>query len=92
MLQLAVTQQKDARVMKVASIIALVYLPASLVASLFSTELFALNSVVLDMRQGIGIFLTLLLTLTASTVLTAYLWLRREPRFTSVALRCSRSS
>ncbi|RYN47214.1 hypothetical protein AA0114_g7929 [Alternaria tenuissima] len=78
MLQLAVTQQKDARVMKVASIIALVYLPASLVASLFSTELFALNSVVLDMRQGIGIFLTLLLTLTASTVLTAYLWLRRD--------------
>jgi len=64
--------------MKVASIIALVYLPASLVASLFSTELFTLNSVELNVRQGISIFITLLLTLTASTVLTAYFWLRRD--------------
>lgn len=79
MLRIAATQQEDARVMKVASIIALVYLPASLVASLFSTELFTLNSVVLNLRQGISLFIALILMLTASTILAAYLWLRRGP-------------
>lgn len=78
MLQLAAAQQEDARVMKVASIIALIYLPASLVASLFSTELFSLSPVVLDMRRGVSIFFTLLLILTASTIAGAFLWLRKD--------------
>ncbi|PVH99787.1 hypothetical protein DM02DRAFT_656070 [Periconia macrospinosa] len=88
MLQLAVIQRQEARVMRVASIIALVYLPVSLVSSLFSTQLFTLNSIVLNMREGLGIFFTLLLTLTVSTILSAYLWLPRDP----TVLRQSSSS
>lgn len=78
MLQLAAIQRQEARVMRVASIITLVYLPINLVSSLFSTQLFTLNSITLDMREGLGIFFTLLLALTASTILSAYLWLRRD--------------
>jgi predicted acyltransferase len=92
MLQLAVTQQKDARVMKVASIIALVYLPASLVASLFSTELFALNSVVLDIPHLATHFDGKHRFDCIPLVAKGFINRADEPRFTSVALRCSRSS
>ncbi|KAF2785609.1 hypothetical protein K505DRAFT_344511 [Melanomma pulvis-pyrius CBS 109.77] len=46
--------------------------------SIFSTELFHLDPVVFDIRNGVGIFLTLSLTLTACTIAAAFLWIRRE--------------
>ncbi|KAF2805744.1 uncharacterized protein BDZ99DRAFT_574611 [Mytilinidion resinicola] len=78
MLQLSDANRKDARIMKVASIIALAYLPASLVASIFSTELVHLDPLMLDIGKGIGIFVALVLSLTAGTIATAFLWIRKD--------------
>jgi hypothetical protein len=64
--------------MKVASIIALMYLPAGLVTSIFSTELVSLESVTLDIRKGVVIFVLLAFGLTAGTVAVAVLWIRRD--------------
>jgi hypothetical protein len=78
MMQLTDASRKDARIMKVASIIALVYLPASLVTSIFSTELLSLNPITLDIRKGVVIFFVLFLSLAAGTIVTAIVWIRRD--------------
>jgi hypothetical protein len=78
MLHLTTLSRHDARIMKVASIIALMYLPAGLVTSIFSTELVSLESVTLDIRKGVVIFVLLAFGLTAGTVAVAVLWIRRD--------------
>jgi hypothetical protein len=78
MLHLTALSRHDARIMKVASIIALMYLPAGLVTGIFSTELVSLNPITLDIRKGVVIFIMLAFGLTAGTVAVAVLWIRRD--------------
>lgn len=78
MLHLTALSRHDARIMKVASIIALMYLPAGLVASIFSTELVSLDPVRLELWKGVVVFVMLLGSLTAATACVAVLWIKRD--------------
>ncbi|KAF2820862.1 hypothetical protein CC86DRAFT_386898 [Ophiobolus disseminans] len=78
MLHLTALSLHDARIMKIASIIALMYLPAGLVSSIFSTELVSLTPVRLDLWKGVVVFFMLLGILTTATVCVAVLWIKRD--------------
>ncbi|KAF2118049.1 hypothetical protein BDV96DRAFT_571304 [Lophiotrema nucula] len=78
MVTLSEASRKDARVMKIVSVIALGYLPVGLVASFFSTELVQLASLVSDIKKGLGVFVLLVVLLTSATISAAYVWIRSD--------------
>ncbi|KAF8245659.1 hypothetical protein K440DRAFT_662644 [Wilcoxina mikolae CBS 423.85] len=85
MLTIACKSKADSRTMKIATLIATIYLPISLVTSFFSTGLIQFNSengraTNITVRKEIWVFIVIVVSIMACTLASAYFWARRRKK------------